>query len=336
LALSVCGGHGNNPKILVENEQEKYCELRKSNNFEDEDSVVRDVQFEDASFFRTVQHEEEEPAICYRSYSFLIFGTDANKDLSVKQQRQRYTMYPSLMESLRNFFPYVISHDNFWLKYSLVRDGASLSSLLSTLRVHPRTLVAIETTDGEVFGSFTSAPWRRNGQVYFGRGESFLWRLRHRSRYGEGSRSQVEVYPFTGANTLEQLCNDDRIAVGGEPVDFSSPSGPQLAESASTAGLLMGVHGIELEPSLCHGSSAGTATYNNPSLTRNPNGKFTVANLEVWTTTPCYTEDAAVQMEQRKLFMQGASFNSSSISDVHTNVGSSLVCRDLASLSAHD
>jgi len=122
LALSVCGGHGNNPNILVENEQEKYCELRKSNNFEDEDSVVRDVQFEDASFVRTVQHEEEEPAICYRSYSFLIFGTDANKDLSVKQQRQRYTMYPSLMESLRNFFPYVISHDNFWLKYSLVRD----------------------------------------------------------------------------------------------------------------------------------------------------------------------------------------------------------------------
>ena len=146
----------------------------------------------------------------------------------------------------------------------------------------------------------------------------------------------MEVYPFTGANTLEQLCNDDRIAVGGEPVDFSSPSGPHLAESASTAGLLMGVHGIELEPSLCHGSSVGTATYNNPSLTRNPNGKFTVANVEVWTTTPCYTEDAALQMEQRKLFMQGASFNSSSISDVHNNVGDSLVCRNLASFTAHD
>eukprot|EP00588_Corethron_pennatum_P005991 CAMPEP_0194290232 /NCGR_PEP_ID=MMETSP0169-20130528/40797_1 /TAXON_ID=218684 /ORGANISM="Corethron pennatum, Strain L29A3" /LENGTH=340 /DNA_ID=CAMNT_0039037765 /DNA_START=191 /DNA_END=1210 /DNA_ORIENTATION=- len=305
--ISHCGGgHDNNLSCVVENNDDDD-----DNDDEDSDPFVQ-------------------ANMIHPSHSFLIFGTDENNELSAQQQPQHNIIYPSLMESLRNFFPYVISEDNFWLKYSLVRDGASLSSLLSTLRVHPRTLVAIETTDGEIFGSFTSAPWRRNGQTYFGRGESFLWRLRQNhpgdlSHRGE-SCSQVEVYPFTGANSLEQLCNDDRIAVGGDYV-----VSPLLAESATTATGLMGVHGIELEPSLCHGCSAGTATYNNPRLTRNPSGKFTVANLEVWTTTPCYTEDAAKQMERRRTFVQrnGAKrFNSISISSMNIDHESHLVCRD--------
>jgi len=140
-------------------------------------------------------------------YSFLIFGTDAN-DLSA----QPHVMSPPLMESLQTFFPFVVSEDNFWLKYSLVRDGASISTLLSKLKGPSRTLIAIETTEGEVFGSFTSASWHCNGSAYFGRGESFLWRLRRPRDTPCASitecakiESEVKVYPFTGANSHEQL-----------------------------------------------------------------------------------------------------------------------------------
>jgi len=97
-------------------------------------------------------------------------------------------------------------------------------------------------------------------------------------------------------------------------LDFSSA---QLSEEESFG--LLGIHGIELDSSLEYGCSNKTPTYNNPRLTQNPSGNFTVSNMEVWTLTPCYTEEAAIKMEQRKLFVQtdGTSFMSNSISNVN-------------------
>jgi len=54
-------------------------------------------------------------------YPFDIFGTNAN-DTSVCP----HVLFPSLLNKLRAFFPYVISEDNLWLKYSLVRDVSSI------------------------------------------------------------------------------------------------------------------------------------------------------------------------------------------------------------------
>eukprot|EP00978_Attheya_sp_CCMP212_P033769 scaffold137952_cov36-Attheya_sp.AAC.2 len=31
--------------------------------------------------------------------------------------------------------------------------------------------------EGEVFGAFTSYPWRPHGHAYYGSGEAFVWRL---------------------------------------------------------------------------------------------------------------------------------------------------------------
>ncbi len=64
------------------------------------------------------------------------------------------------------------------MKFSMVRDVASMSTFLRHARGSKHTFLAIETTDGEVFGSFTSAPWRKNWN-YFGGQDSFLWRMRH-------------------------------------------------------------------------------------------------------------------------------------------------------------
>jgi hypothetical protein len=83
--------------------------------------------------------------------SFHILGTSGDD-----AQAHPHVLSPPLMESLQAFLPYQKSGESFWLKFSLVRDGLSLSSFLRLARGATYTVLAIETVDGEVFGSYTS------------------------------------------------------------------------------------------------------------------------------------------------------------------------------------
>ncbi|KAL3909767.1 MAG: hypothetical protein SGARI_002433 [Bacillariaceae sp.] len=146
-------------------------------------------------------------------YPFLILGANGD-DLSPR------VMTPSIMEALRGFMPYRVSESNFWLKYSLVRDGASLASLLASVRGSTYTMIGVETNHGEVFGSFTGTPWRASGR-WFGNGEAFLWRLKKprftspRNSRKPNFEREMEVYPYTGYDELAQFCTAKTIAVGG-------------------------------------------------------------------------------------------------------------------------
>lgn len=105
---------------------------------------------------------------------FRILGTSAD-DVSCHP----HVLSPPLMEALLEFMPETLSSDyHFWLKYSMVRDGGGLFQLVKHVRTSQHTLLAIETTDGHVFGAFTLHPWRLSNQFY-GSSNSFLWRLRH-------------------------------------------------------------------------------------------------------------------------------------------------------------
>lgn len=78
----------------------------------------------------------------------------------------------------------------FWLKYSLVRDGASTVAFLQNLRGARYAVLSLETLEGEAFRAlFISAPWHIDRGV-FGTGESFLWRMK--SSRAETSDSVVE------------------------------------------------------------------------------------------------------------------------------------------------
>merc|ERR1711957_266843 len=101
------------------------------------------------------------------------------------------------------------------MKYSLIRDGASFVSLLQHIRGSRHTLLALETTEGEVFGSFTSSTWRNNGESYFGSGESFLWKMKNdrktvcKSVLDQAQlESDVEVFAWTGSNYMTQFCTN--------------------------------------------------------------------------------------------------------------------------------
>ena len=136
---------------------------------------------------------------------FVILGTDGDDESA-----QPHVLSPPLMESLHPFLPYSISGQNYFLRYSMVRDGASLHSFLKRARGVQHGILALETLDGEVFGAFTGQAWRKNWN-YFGTGESFLWRMRRsRLEHTHGIleqaqlESEIDVFPYTGENQLIQ------------------------------------------------------------------------------------------------------------------------------------
>eukprot|EP00980_Cylindrotheca_fusiformis_P009104 scaffold1974_cov75-Cylindrotheca_fusiformis.AAC.1 len=234
---------------------------------------------------------------------FHILGTCADDESA-----SPHVLSPPLMESLTAFLPYTMTEQNFFLRYSLVRDGASMLTFLKRSRGVQHAILALETVDGEVFGCFTGQAWRKNWS-YFGNGESFLWKMR-RSRLEKTTdiveqaqlESEIDVYPYTGENKYIQLCTQERIAVGG-----GTPSGEKkTAESPSIVKPHEWGFGLALQDDLLAGSSSPCVTFGSPGLsTVHADGSlFEIVNLELWTLTPCSTVEDAERMEVGKLFLQ--------------------------------
>jgi hypothetical protein len=211
---------------------------------------------------------------------------------------QPHVLSPPLMDALRPHLPFAVQQDNFWLKYNMMRDGSSLQSLLFKCRGSARTIVAIETTDGKVIGSFTSSPWRPQGRDYYGSGEAFLWRM-SKSRNSVSCdnvkeqallEGNVEFFEWSGENRyIQRLVNarGDLILGGGEPDENSSQQqdyGP----------------GLILSSCLSRGFSNSCLTFNSPELAGD---MFEIANLEVWTLTPVETLDQAEKVELGRQFV---------------------------------
>mmetsp|Transcript_34041 Transcript_34041/g.82545 ORF Transcript_34041/g.82545 Transcript_34041/m.82545 type:complete len:353 (-) Transcript_34041:72-1130(-) len=232
---------------------------------------------------------------------FMILGTCAD-DISAAP----HVLSPPMMESLAAFLPYAQSSENFFLRYSLVRDGASMLTFLKRSRGVQYGILAMETVDGEVFGCFTGQPWRKSPS-YFGTGESFLWKMR-RSRLEATNdileqaqlESEIDVYPHTGDNQYFQLCTHDRIAVGG-----GTPSGEKKTSDPPIDAHEWGF-GLDIQGDLLVGSSSPCATYDSPSLSKvHPDGSlFEIVNLELWALTPCTSVQEAERLELGKLFLE--------------------------------
>jgi len=237
-----------------------------------------------------------------------------------------HVLSPPLMESLQAFLPFAVSEDHhYWLKFSLVRDGSSLGTLLQQVRGARYTLLALETVDGEVLGCFTSTCWKRQHN-FFGSGEAFLWRMRQPRRTSSSRsildqaqlESELDVYPWSGKNYCTQLLHADRLALGAGEVDLSSSSSSSggggysgnnddvvTRRPPTTAAFSNGGFGLSLDADLLQGSTSSCATFSNAPLAQLcEDGVFEVANLEVWTLTPCFSEEEALKLELSNLFFQ--------------------------------
>ncbi len=276
--------------------------------------------------------DDDEDDTSIRQFKILGTGPD---DLSA----QPHVLSPPLMDSLLNFVPESLSFENLWLKYSLVRDGSCLETFRQYTRASRNTILAIQTIDGDVFGSFTTSPWENQGQNCFGNGESFVWKMRmNRSKISNQSslytqahfESEIDVYPYSGVNSTVQHCSQNMIAIGGTEIETFSPLGfsyqPYLSDSSSTpprhekfnkdmfdykkteAGFAIALH-----DDLCRGTTSPCPTFCSPSLLSAGGEIFEVENLECWTFTPVDTVNEAQKLEMRKYFVaRNTSRNSSS------------------------
>ncbi len=121
---------------------------------EDDDDIECVTQRYSYDAWKVLVDEYEKYGYGQGGFPFLILGTSADDEASMP-----HVLSPPLMESLYHFLPYSVSEENFYMKYSLLRDGASYFRMLQQIRASKHTIIALETTEGEVFGSFSSSPW---------------------------------------------------------------------------------------------------------------------------------------------------------------------------------
>jgi hypothetical protein len=242
------------------------------------------------------------------NHVFKILGTSA-----ADKEAQPHVLSPPLMDSLMTFLPESLANQNFWLKYSLVRDGASLDTLRRYTRACPKTILAVETMDGQVFGSFTCENWH-NDSRFFGeesKTETFLWRMRHGRNskcaslfYQAQMETEIDVYYYSGVNNMIQLCNDDALAVGaGELVTSQVDAGSDSSSLEERSERFS--FGLYLDDVLMTGTTGPCATFRNPCLMDGGahEKRFDILNIEVWTLTPCRTVDAAEKLEMKQFFI---------------------------------
>ena len=271
--------------------------------------------------------------------NFSILGTPAD-DISGRG----YVLNPTLMDALRPHFPFAVQDNNFWLKYSMgehvsfghrcahkksshniivelilapqlfkslyLEQGASMNTFLSKASNSLYTLLALETLQGEVFGSFTSSPWCHKGNIYYGSGESFLWRLCVGSRCTPCKtmqdllerESDIEVFSWTGENRNIQLSNRKELIVGGGESDDDIRDGIE-AEMKQTDGEENKEHdfGLMLNSDLSRGISGMCLTFDSPGLSK-LGFDFEISKVELWALTPMMNVEEATKLEKRQSF----------------------------------
>eukprot|EP00592_Proboscia_alata_P000630 CAMPEP_0194373902 /NCGR_PEP_ID=MMETSP0174-20130528/22295_1 /TAXON_ID=216777 /ORGANISM="Proboscia alata, Strain PI-D3" /LENGTH=351 /DNA_ID=CAMNT_0039153185 /DNA_START=220 /DNA_END=1275 /DNA_ORIENTATION=+ len=239
----------------------------------------------------TCAPQDDETSYKSNRSCFVILGTQPRDEYAYS-----HTLSRTRLESLRFFLPSSVSESNFWLKYSCARDGASLQNLFSCIHGSNQVIIAIETNEGEVFGSFTSSAWRV-GPNYYGSGESFLWRLKHSDiaclRFSDDEKQsfepEVEVFPWTNNDDYIQLCTSNKLVVGGG--EWSLENAPYQKKDVGL--------GLTLDSDLLFGTSSSCSTFGNCALSRY-GFSFEIAAVEVWAFTPCFNVDDAKKLESLK------------------------------------
>jgi hypothetical protein len=112
-----------------------------------------EVVNKDAALIGKKQHTWKEhtvaPGVDFDIVSFFIIGTHKKDTRCVP-----HVLAPPIMDALQKNLPMNCSESNFWLKYSLIRDGASMHSIEAKSGLARNTILAIETLNGDVFGCF--------------------------------------------------------------------------------------------------------------------------------------------------------------------------------------
>mmetsp|Transcript_14755 Transcript_14755/g.27741 ORF Transcript_14755/g.27741 Transcript_14755/m.27741 type:complete len:985 (+) Transcript_14755:1829-4783(+) len=224
-----------------------------------------------------------------------------------------------LLESLLSFLPEELSHGKVWLNYSLLRDGASLQTLTQHVGSSSTNLMILQTSNGDVFGCYTSSPWTIESG-YYGSGSSFVWRMRHKrsTSYSVGvetlkSEEKLQVFPNSNADHCVQFCSGDKLGIGkarGPDNEVESLSFGNKVETDQLG------FAILLYDDLRHGSTSPSTSFSSPRLINTEDGAFEVNNMEVWSVANmCRAEEEEMKRNELLLLPSEISFPDSDLSD---------------------
>ncbi|KAG7359712.1 TLD domain containing protein [Nitzschia inconspicua] len=241
-------------------------------------------------------------------HQFKIIGTSADDKSS-----HPHVMSPPLLDSIMTYLPDHLHDQNYWMKYSLIRDGASLDTFKAYVRGAKDIILAIETTRGDVFGVYTSSPWRTSPTLYGG-APSFVWKMRYNRNSPCHSlieqatlESEIDAYPIIEQGIHFQICTHDKIGVGvGNMNRYDSLGNVQESEHEveQRNGKNFGF-AVCLEDDLLSGTTSRSSCYRSPCLVdaRSNGEPFEVLNLEAWTLTPAFSEESAEKLEMTHYFV---------------------------------
>lgn len=286
------------------------------------------------------EDEEDNSSSDVAALPFVIMGIPLPSSISTDNISTTTTgcsyspvLTPKLMKTLRDtYVPFCKSSDNFWLRYSMIRDGASMHNFLEQVQGAKYSILAVETTDGEIFGAFTTECWRKTPS-YFGGSESFLWKNSKAVKKkndnddaddAKDAGASIDVYRYTGDNDFIQICKHDRITVGAgcnninndsdkeddiirirEKEDNNNASN-QNNNNKSTANDKNCGYGLCIQNDMRQGTTSPCGTFNSPSLSvvHGDGSVFDIVNIELWSLTPCISETDAMRLEQHLLFIE--------------------------------
>lgn len=162
-------------------------------------------------------------------------------------------IHKHVMQQINEALPSIHRTKKWKRVYSIARDGDNFSTMLDRVGDYNGTLFVIETTKGEILGGFAATPWAAGSRVFFGSGQSFLFRV------DREDHDTVEIFQWTGRNAFCQLCDVEKSYLGmGGGGNFA----------------------FALEDGFTRGSTGPSATFGNPSLASN--SPFDVFSFEVY------------------------------------------------------
>jgi len=243
-----CGGGDHSTEI--HNESKKNASSGSHHSFEiAEQGIIEEA----GSFFFSDIKIVPEPPLGEVSYSLPILS-------------------PSHMKSLvaSGGLPPSLTFCKWKRLYSLNRDGDSFEQFLRLVDGHDRTVLAVTTMRGNLFGGYADTRWearhvRRHANEFYGSAQACLFRFpNHGSGRGSDSRQgdKVTIYKWSGANRYIQLCDASKRTLafggGGDEGDF----------------------GLCIEDDFRRGTTGHCSTFENEALCEE--GYFDVMDLEVW------------------------------------------------------
>ncbi|XP_036395395.1 nuclear receptor coactivator 7 [Megalops cyprinoides] len=152
------------------------------------------------------------------------------------------------IQRLANHLPARTQGYPWRLVYSTAVHGISLKTLYSNMaHLDSPVLLVIKDMDNQVFGAFSSHPFRVTNYCY-GTGETFLYSF----------SPEFKVFRWSGKNSYFVRGHADSLQMGGGGGHF----------------------GLWLDAELCHGCSLTCDTFHNQPLSAKQD--FIVQDLEVW------------------------------------------------------